>query len=121
MSGAEFIATERLRQIRQEGFTHGHDDTHPEGCLTAAADCYMYLTHTLEAPDNIGPLVWPWHPRWFKPSPDPRRNLVKAGALYLAEAERFDRQSRPDQAERCREMAGQLARTIDAWAERGGR
>lgn len=36
------------------------------------------------------PVSWPWDFQWFKPSDD-RRNLVKAGALILAELERLDR------------------------------
>ncbi|MNY70647.1 hypothetical protein D3C86_2088230 [compost metagenome] len=34
---------------------------------------------------------WPWSEDWWKPSPEPRRNLVKAGALILADIERLDR------------------------------
>jgi hypothetical protein len=117
-SGAEMIGEERLRQVRHpndggEGFSHAHDDGHAEGVLTAAADCYIYLTHSLEAPEEVQGLYWPWHPSWFRPSPDPRRNLVKAGALYLAEAERYDREHKLDLADRCRHVAAQLARSID--------
>lgn len=36
------------------------------------------------------PRNWPWHRVWWKPSTR-RRNLVKAGALILAEIERLDR------------------------------
>lgn len=113
MTGAQMIGAERLRQIRVEKFTHAHDDEHAEGELTAAADCYLFLTHAIVAPDNQRGLIWPWHPLWFKPSPDPRRNLVKAGALYLAEGERYERVGKPDQAERCRAMASRIARAID--------
>lgn len=37
---------------------------------------------------------WPssWHPEWWKPSNDPVRNLVKAGALIAAEIDRIQRQ-----------------------------
>lgn len=34
----------------------------------------------------------PWDEKWWKPK-NPRRDLVKAGALILAEIERIDRQS----------------------------
>lgn len=115
MNGAAWIAEERLRQIREERFTHGHDDSHAEGVLTAAADCYLYLTHTLAAPSHVTGLLWPWHPSWFKPAADRRRNLVKAGALYLAEGERYERHGKPDQAERCRETAASIARAIDEY------
>jgi hypothetical protein len=36
------------------------------------------------------PLFWPWEASWFKPS-TARRDLIKAGALILAEIERLDR------------------------------
>lgn len=113
MNGREMIASERLRQISTERFTHAHDDRHPEGQLVAAADCYAFLTHSIEAPHDMEGLLWPWHPSWFKPSPDPRRNLVKAGALYVAEAERFKRSGKLDQADRCMNFAAQLAQWID--------
>ena len=34
--------------------------------------------------------MWPWDPHWFKTS-SRRRDLIKAGALILAEIERLDR------------------------------
>jgi len=40
------------------------------------------------------PKNWPWNAGWWKPS-DRRRNLVKAGALILAEIERLDRLAAP--------------------------
>lgn len=113
MNGAEMIATERLRQIREEGFTHSHDDEHPAGTLMAAADCYLYLTHALEAPDDMKFLFWPWHPSWFRPSLDRSRNLIKAGALYLAEAERYERHHHPDSAERCRQVVLKIAVEVE--------
>lgn len=39
-----------------------------------------------EAPND-----WPWDRSWWKPSPDPIRNLVKAGALIAAEIDRLQR------------------------------
>lgn len=39
------------------------------------------------------PELWPWDVRWWKPSPDPERNLVKAGALIAAELDRLARAS----------------------------
>lgn len=38
------------------------------------------------APDPF----WPWQRKWWKPK-DPRRDLVRAGALIIAEIERIDR------------------------------
>jgi hypothetical protein len=34
---------------------------------------------------------WPWDERWWKPSNDPIRDLVKAGALIAAEIDRLQR------------------------------
>ena len=44
------------------------------------------------------PKNWPWDAGWWKPS-DRRRNLVKAGALILAEIERLDRLPTPPSGE----------------------
>jgi hypothetical protein len=37
------------------------------------------------------PKDWPWDLSWLKPSPDPKHNLVKAGALIAAEIDRLNR------------------------------
>jgi hypothetical protein len=34
---------------------------------------------------------WPWDEKWWKPSTNPIRNLVKAGALIAAEIDRLQR------------------------------
>ena len=44
-------------------------------------------------PGRPGP-DWPWAPEWWKPS-SYRRNLIKAGALIIAEIERLDRAAPP--------------------------
>jgi len=96
MYGAlEDIHAERRRQIEVEGWTPQHDDQHDFGDLAAAGACYALnagtrLTHMLpRTPLNI-PVAWPWDKSWWKPS-DKRRDLVKAGALIVAEIERLDR------------------------------
>lgn len=53
---------------------------------------------SMRAKNPAPPRCWPWHIDWWKPS-DPRRNLVKAGALILAEIERLDRASLATDAE----------------------
>lgn len=54
-----------------------------------AAVCYINETGTVNR--NGGkPWGWPWDASWWKPNAR-RRNLVKAGALILAEIERIDR------------------------------
>jgi hypothetical protein len=39
---------------------------------------------------TFSPARWPWSQDWWKPT-NPRRDLVKAGALIAAEIERLDR------------------------------
>ena len=79
------VLAERRRQIEVEGWTPEHDDEHSTQELAFAAACYATADEG-DAP----PAVWPWHLSWWKPT-DRRHNLVKAGALILAEIERLDR------------------------------
>ncbi|VBM94820.1 hypothetical protein [Burkholderia pseudomallei] len=84
---ARDVLDERHRQIYAEGWTPAHDDQHDE--------CEMALAAIVYAESAVGyhpscPDTWPWSPKWFKPT-TPRRDLVKAGALILAELERLDR------------------------------
>lgn len=81
LPGASMIAAERQRQIEVEGWTHEHDDEHRHGELVSAAVCY--------AKPALADTYWPWDPFWWKPSDDPIRNLVKAGALIAAEIDRL--------------------------------
>lgn len=85
------VLAERRRQIEAEGWTPAHDDAHDKREMARAAACYA-LTWTLSPTDSkyVPHKFWPWSLDWWKPS-DPRRNLVKAGALILAEIERLDR------------------------------
>jgi len=81
------VISERQRQRSVEGWTSEHDDAYQNSELADAAACYANHAH------NQGfstPAHWPWSPDWWKQS-GPRRDLVKAGALILAEIERIDR------------------------------
>lgn len=88
---ARDVLAERRRQIEVEGWTPEHDDEHNHGELALAASCYAE-----QGPEPYGvdypaiPVRWPWDADWWRPR-DYRRNLVKAGALILAEIERLDR------------------------------
>ncbi|MBJ9695719.1 hypothetical protein [Burkholderia cenocepacia] len=88
-SAVHDVFAERRRQIEAEGWTPEHDDHHADGSMALAAACYAVADNEnyplAELPD-----LWPWDPDWWKPSTE-RRNLVKAGALILAEIERLDR------------------------------
>ena len=100
-TGIELIAEERQRQISQEGWTPEHDDGHTGGEMADAAVCYIE-TATLQDVVDIPyvsvrdtPEGWPWDYEWWKPSEDPIRNLVKAGALIAAEIDRLQRKEKP--------------------------
>ena len=104
---AEDVLAERRRQVEVEGWTTERDDKiHPRGELARAAACYALESagvlrgKTVTTPSDVEysrgasysfrPSYWPWCVSWWKPS-NRRRNLVKAGALILAEIERLDR------------------------------
>lgn len=74
------IRAERQRQVDEEGWTAEHDDSHGNEELARGAACYALGNAAL----------WPWSISWWKPT-DRRRDLVKAGALIVAEIERIDR------------------------------
>lgn len=88
--GADRIADERCRQISVEGWTPEHDAQHTGFELTRAAICYGQAAIWNWARDHDIPHdPWPWEDRFWKPSDDPIRNLVKAGALIAAELDRL--------------------------------
>ncbi|TEG58049.1 hypothetical protein IPC1331_31040 [Pseudomonas aeruginosa] len=87
------VQAERRRQVEAEGWTPEHDDEHSHGQMARAAACYALAGSS--APNDgtaalLVSLAWPWDQQWWKPS-TPRRDLVKACALALAEIERLDR------------------------------
>lgn len=96
-SGVGMIADERLRQIKVEGWTPEHDDEHSSCQMADAAKGYLLCAVLLQrgtpmSDRRIGLAPgWPWDVESWKPSPDPIRNLVKAGALIAAEIDRLQR------------------------------
>lgn len=97
------IAAERRRQITSEGWTEQHDDANASGEMASAAAVYALCASAHDASRavmdefrqyNSVPFrirgFWPWAESWLKPT-SRRRDLVKAGALILAEIERLDR------------------------------
>jgi len=107
MTVIEEIAAERRRQIEVEGWTPAEDDAKwDSGQLAKAAACYAMGSNQVrvqyrggvfggrEANDWTYPWnpAWPWDERRWKPK-DPRRNLIRAAALIVAEIERLDRES----------------------------
>jgi hypothetical protein len=86
-AAAHDVLAERRRQREQEGWMLDHDDAHEGGELAEAAMCYADPA----AHCQLGiPHQWPWVAEWWKPR-ERRRNLVRAGALIIAEIERLDR------------------------------
>lgn len=81
------VLAERQRQISAEGWTPEHDDAHICGSIAAAAACYAAPAGNER--EAILP-YWPWNTSSWKPK-SRRSDLVKAGALILAEIERLDR------------------------------
>jgi hypothetical protein len=89
------VLAERCRQIEAEGWTTEHDDEHGDGSMARAAACYALHAGGVPGEDRFpagSTLFWPreWARSWWKPK-DARHNLIRAGALILAEIERLDR------------------------------
>ena len=78
------VLAERCRQVDGEGWTVAQDDNYTAGQLAKAAASYC-LYQTSSAPG-----CWPWNRDYWKPK-GYRANMVRAGALILAEIERLDR------------------------------
>ena len=93
------VIAERQRQISEEGWTLEHDDQQVAGEMADVAACYAAVLIEMRVVGNEAgrgchevPAGWPrsWSFRWWKPK-DRRRDLVRAGALIIAEIERLDR------------------------------
>lgn len=83
----DLIQLERARQV-SKGWTPEHDDLHADGEIALAAACYA-LTSRVEVegiPRMINAL-WPWEREAFHPK-GAITDLVRAGALIVAEIER---------------------------------
>lgn len=97
---AKDVLAERAAHATREGWTPKHDDQHDSGEMARAAGVYAigasgegWAFNDFKYGDDGEPLFpayWPWDARWFKPKGD-REDLVRAGALILAEIERIDR------------------------------
>lgn len=92
MTVIDEIADERKRQIEVEGWTPEHDDKEHRGAgMAVAASCYALSA----AGKSNSRSQWPWSLSWWKPK-DRRRDLIRAGALIVAEIERIDRANQKD-------------------------
>lgn len=88
-AAAADVLAERKRQVTADGWTPGHDDEYEHGELADAAGCYALSSELFDCAGEP-PRPWPWPDEWWKPT-NRRRDLVKAGALILAEIELLDR------------------------------
>jgi len=95
-SGIDSIARERERQVSAEGWTPEHDDEHSNFELSQAAISYanMFAGGLYSNGPGNPPDTWPWEAEYWKPSPDPIKNLVRAGALIAAEIDRLRRKAK---------------------------
>jgi hypothetical protein len=96
-TGLYLICQERNRQLSQEGFSAEHDDkVNGSFQLVGAAIAYLCVSNN----EHIQ-RWWPWDWKWWKPSHDRIRNMVKAGALIAAEIDRLqrERENQPDAQE----------------------
>ena len=95
------VLLERNRQVEKEHYSLDHDDEYVNNELIRAAD--SYAQHVIGRgwvhDSNFGPEVyqseeapdlWPWDQDFWKPE-NPRKDLVRAAALLIAEIERIDR------------------------------
>lgn len=82
------VLAERLRQVEAKGYGLESDDALTDYQLPRAAACYVLASAGVARHKST--LYWPFAGP-MKPSDSRRRNLIKAGALILAELERLDR------------------------------
>lgn len=99
------VAAERRRQITAEGWTPEHDDNHVNDEIAALACFYAMPPGAREWDTSstgyglrLGDAILP-HDWASIEDGDRRRELVKAGALILAEIERLDRMDINDNAD----------------------
>lgn len=93
------VIAERHRQVSSEGWTPEHDDEHVNDEIAAMAAFYAMPPGARDWPasetgygDTLGEAIKP--DGWDDKAGDRRRELVKAGALIIAEIERLDRAAR---------------------------
>lgn len=122
LDGMGLIQAERKRQIEEEGRSPARDialySGDRAGELERAADCYREVDeqHPRPGPDEV-PEQWPWDADWWKPSDDSHegaiRNLVKSGALYLAQVDVYEAHGNNEDVYHCRARVREVAEDID--------
>lgn len=118
VSGQALIDAERRRQVQTLGYTPAHDRLFNTGgellaaarvYATPAADRVMHQPRKLVPPTPVG---WPWGWIAWKPKTE-LDDLVRAGALFQAEADRLLSLRRRAAAEVCLEGRERCAEQID--------
>lgn len=95
-SAIDLIRKERQRQIDVYGYSDEHIinsiDDYSHGELSDAAACYATNDwFRLYEEGNLAPDTFPWWDKYWKPSPNNRvKELVKAGAMIVAEIDRLN-------------------------------
>lgn len=90
---ARDVLAERSRQQQVEGWTHEHDDQFIRGELAYAGAAYAASHRGVRDLMDVSlDRLWPWEDAAWKPKGG-RADLVRAGALIIAEIERIDRKS----------------------------
>lgn len=93
-AATDLIAAERDRQMTEEGYDAEHDAGHAVDlvyastayAIEAATVADLQSTGAEPLGDYLGiiPQWWPWSSQYWKPTGEPVRDLVKAGALIAA-------------------------------------
>lgn len=83
------IRTERKEQVGM-GFDALHDGSHDRGEIALGAAMFAIPPETRNDSSAVKRL-WPWREDQFHPSDDRIHELVKAGAMIVAEIERLQR------------------------------
>lgn len=93
----QLLVDERESHI-EKGWTPEHDDNLDAGVLASAASAYALVAADVLHPFSQGdgaftetpPATWPFDLNFWRPT-SPKRSLVKAATLLLAEIERMER------------------------------
>lgn len=99
LAAADEIIDERFRQTSEENHSLADDDAYTQAELSRAAASFALLAGASVAtlPHDVrksAAEVWPFAPEQLREKRSPRRMLVIAGALILAEIERLERQTK---------------------------
>lgn len=107
MQVAMMLISERVRQVQEEGYLPIQDDCYTANQLALAAASYC-----LPPEERTGMSVdwwelWPWDEADFKSSTEDReKDLIKAGALIIAEIQRLWRIKRKEYLDKFEDIPG---------------